>query len=864
MATSSVSGPGAFSSVLKRRKPYEDRELVGLFELFDRLPPGDERATLSAIARDRLRSLFPRGQDQTGVTELASGLKIELDLGDLFGAEFYVGHCNETALVSALCKTLPPGARVVDVGANFGLYALHAARYAGKLSRTVAFEPAPRTFGLLEANIKRNRLSSRIKARRAAVSETPGLVTFHVAADQSFSGLRDTGRSPLRESVDVEQVSLDTDPAVIALGAIDFLKIDTEGGEAGVLAGAMKTIERSPSLVVLMEYSFKNLTAQQAVNVRKSVDDLLAKGLRGWTIDVSDEVAVLKSAAHLPSTFNGSLLLAGPKARWADAFIATLSETSVPAVADAGLAWSAAAGLLRLVRQEQQNVTTLERWSAKAGLPEGGPLGERVIKHIERLQADAKALSTRLEGAEATARSEQERHSQRQESERLKLTLKQAEVDWYSSRLEQQRRETDAMRALAEQRDAEVVTLHEKISALRGFMNRLSDQLQLKSEEVIRLMERRETDVAARGEVEAQWIKSMDALRAQLDLTRSELATARSENGQLQTKRLEMRGIIDDLNTKLKDLASVRASEASEYERQLADHAEGLRAAETKRLEMRGIIDDLNTKLKDLASVRASEASEYERQLADHAEGLRAAETKRLEMRVVIDDLNARLAQVMDEKAFESSCFHSTLAQYKSKVEAVEARRVELRVMIDGLNDKLQQAASLRSAEANEYERRLAEREEVLEKTEKRRAELRLIIDGLNDKLVQAAALRVSDAAAHQKRLRDREDSLRVELEAATVRIAELEENVRDSQEVVKALRSALESVNDRAESVAKRNAALGETLSARDIAVKELAATQERLEEQVGDLTSTLEERRTQIRTLQQRVALKALRRSS
>lgn len=790
MADSSVSRPEPSSSVLKRRTPYEDAELVGLFELFDRLPPGDERATLSSIARDRLRARFPRGEDQTGIAELVSGLNIEVDLGDLFGAEFYVGHCNETAVVSALCRTLPQGARVIDVGANFGLYALNLARYSGKLSRAVAFEPAPRTFGLLEANIKRNRLSTRIKARRAAVSETPGVVTFHVATDQSFSGLRDTGRSPLREAVDVEQVSLDTDPAVAALGAIDFLKIDTEGGEAGVLAGASNTIARSPGLVVLMEHSVKNLTAQQAAAVRKGVDKLLAKGLRGWTIDLSDKATPLKSAAQLPATFNGSLLLAAPKALWVEAFIAALGEASAHAAAETGLAWSAAAGLLRILRQGQQDITTLERWSANAGLPEGAALGERVIKHIERLQADTKSLSARLERAEATAKSDHERDLLRQESERLKL--KQEEVTWYSARLEQQRRETDALRALAEQKDLEITALNEKIVSLRSFMNRLSDQLHVKSEDVIRLMERRESDAAARGDIEIQWAKSLDAMRARVESLSSEVSRTRAESDKIEEKRAALRGHVDDLNAKLAQAAAQRTADAAEHLKQLAEREAVLSQARASQADLQAALADLRSELAEARAARAADLASFERRIADSNEGLKAAEKKRIEMRGIIDELNAKLAQ----------------------------------------------AASMRASAAEQHTRDLAEREQAWALLDRQRlealglvAELKAKLSGLEQGLVAAENKRVAMRAVI--------DDLNGKVEHATLK-------ARDHDETVAALRDALASANARVDEVSKKMAASD--------------AARQALEAQMSEATTVLNERREQVRQLQQELALKKL----
>lgn len=52
------------------------------------------------------------------------------------------------------CGLLRPGGLVIDVGANFGHYALIAANAIGPEGLVVAFEPDPETFALLDANRK--------------------------------------------------------------------------------------------------------------------------------------------------------------------------------------------------------------------------------------------------------------------------------------------------------------------------------------------------------------------------------------------------------------------------------------------------------------------------------------------------------------------------------------------------------------------------------------------------------------------------------------------------------------------------------------------------------------------------------------
>ncbi len=57
----------------------------------------------------------------------------------------------ETEIFRSLLR---PGALVIDVGANFGHYALTAANAIGPKGLVIAFEPQPESFALLDANRK--------------------------------------------------------------------------------------------------------------------------------------------------------------------------------------------------------------------------------------------------------------------------------------------------------------------------------------------------------------------------------------------------------------------------------------------------------------------------------------------------------------------------------------------------------------------------------------------------------------------------------------------------------------------------------------------------------------------------------------
>ena len=146
---------------------------------------------------------------------------------------------------------LLPQARVVfDVGAYVGIFAMSAA--LGAPERHVhAFEPVPESFARLSENLRANDLA-RVHAVRAAVGETDGETTLHVpdgvwlpSHSSTHSGFR-PGTRPVR----VPALTLDRYARDHGIDRLDLMKIDTEGNEDEVLAGATELFQRSRPFVL--------------------------------------------------------------------------------------------------------------------------------------------------------------------------------------------------------------------------------------------------------------------------------------------------------------------------------------------------------------------------------------------------------------------------------------------------------------------------------------------------------------------------------------------------------------------------------------------------------------------------------------
>jgi FkbM family methyltransferase len=152
----------------------------------------------------------------------------------------------EIDIAAALFGALYPDRCIVDVGANIGSHSLAWSRSAP----VVALEPAPGTFARLEANVAANGLQDRIRTLRTAAGDTVDDVDFFVATDSGFSSLKDTHHGPIRERIKVPCTTLDALAAELPL-PVGLLKIDVEGLERTVIAGAAELLRRDrPVLMV--------------------------------------------------------------------------------------------------------------------------------------------------------------------------------------------------------------------------------------------------------------------------------------------------------------------------------------------------------------------------------------------------------------------------------------------------------------------------------------------------------------------------------------------------------------------------------------------------------------------------------------
>ena len=153
--------------------------------------------------------------------------------------------------MSFLLAWLRSGDTFVDVGANIAPYSLLAASIEGV--RAVAFEPGDEARERAAANVALNGAHDRLVLSAAAVSDRDGHARLTAAALPTDRLVDDDGPpapggTPTRE---VPTVRLDSYDTSEGLGRVALVKVDVEGHELDVLAGAAELLDRHRPALVL-------------------------------------------------------------------------------------------------------------------------------------------------------------------------------------------------------------------------------------------------------------------------------------------------------------------------------------------------------------------------------------------------------------------------------------------------------------------------------------------------------------------------------------------------------------------------------------------------------------------------------------
>jgi FkbM family methyltransferase len=147
---------------------------------------------------------------------------------------------HEFVEMAFLLHVLRPGDLFLDVGANVGSYTILASKVCG--ARTIAFEPDPDAAHALRRNIGANQIGDLAEIREVALGSWTGEARFTTGFDTKNHVARPedkiTRRVPIRRLDDLVEA------------APTLIKLDAEGAEEDILAGASRVLE-AHSLIAL-------------------------------------------------------------------------------------------------------------------------------------------------------------------------------------------------------------------------------------------------------------------------------------------------------------------------------------------------------------------------------------------------------------------------------------------------------------------------------------------------------------------------------------------------------------------------------------------------------------------------------------
>ena len=149
---------------------------------------------------------------------------------------------------------LRPGGVALDIGANIGMFSVTMGRLCDS-ALIFSFEPAQKTYERLLRNLRRNALAN-VVAEHRAMGKQAGMVRLAVDPKSSAISriaLDHEGEERGRTFEVVPCTTIDDFCAERGIEALDFVKIDVEGAEPQVLAGAAGMLGRRAIRCLLIE-----------------------------------------------------------------------------------------------------------------------------------------------------------------------------------------------------------------------------------------------------------------------------------------------------------------------------------------------------------------------------------------------------------------------------------------------------------------------------------------------------------------------------------------------------------------------------------------------------------------------------------
>jgi len=142
---------------------------------------------------------------------------------------------------------------VIDAGAHYRFYTLHASRLVGNKGMVLAFEPHPNSYKGLLTNLHLNKIKN-VKTFSMALGNVDRQAKLYISSDSGAHSTFFRTKTYLK----VKMGKIDTIVNKLGLEKVDLIKIDAEGAELSILKGAIRTIKKCKPKITIAAYHFPN------------------------------------------------------------------------------------------------------------------------------------------------------------------------------------------------------------------------------------------------------------------------------------------------------------------------------------------------------------------------------------------------------------------------------------------------------------------------------------------------------------------------------------------------------------------------------------------------------------------------------
>ena len=181
-------------------------------------------------------------------------------------------YSDNIALCNLIWTTIAPGAVIMDVGANIGIFSTLFNRIIPDTT-VYSFEPSPKAYECLTETLRRNGVRTD-RAFNFGIGEKSGTLNFYECDMLAGSCIVTQDDNKHLANTTIPVVPIDQFVKEQKLERLDFIKIDVEGFESEVLKGAKQTLARFKPRVFI-EFNSYSLICIRDVNPRRFLDQIL-------------------------------------------------------------------------------------------------------------------------------------------------------------------------------------------------------------------------------------------------------------------------------------------------------------------------------------------------------------------------------------------------------------------------------------------------------------------------------------------------------------------------------------------------------------------------------------------------------------